>query len=78
MKYYQSEETDRPKLVNSQEMMPYSKEYEVEKIVGERKNNGKQYYPVRWKGYNAEDDTWQTARDLRNAPELLKAWRQWL
>jgi hypothetical protein len=75
-KYYRSEEANRPTLVNSRETMPYSEEYEVEKIVGERKNNGKLYYRVRWKGYNAEDDTWQTARDLRNAPELLKTWRQ--
>jgi hypothetical protein len=50
-------------------------EYEVEKILGERKRNGKIYYRVRWKGYNVEHSTWQTARDLRNAPKLVKTWR---
>ena len=52
-----------------------SEEYEVDKIVGEKRYKGRNYYKVRWKGYDAEDDTWQSARDLRNAPELLLAWK---
>jgi hypothetical protein len=48
------------------------------KIVGEQKRKGKIFYRVRWKGYDAEDDTWQTARDLRNAPELLNQWKSQL
>ena len=75
-KYYRSKEPDRPKLMNPRDTLPSSEEYEVEKIVGERKCKGKLHYRVRWKGYDAENDSWQTARDLRNAPELLKAWRQ--
>jgi hypothetical protein len=77
-KYLRSNELGRPKLTNPRDTLPSSEEYKVEKIVGEQRRKGKLYYQVRWKGYNAEDDTWQTARDLRNAPELVKAWRQQL
>ena len=31
---------------------------------------------VKWKGYSAEHDSWQTARDLRNAPEMLREWKK--
>ena len=75
-KYLQNKEADHPKLANLQDALPSTEEYEVEKIVGERKIKGKLYYHMRWRGYDAEDNTWQTARDLRNTPELLKAWRQ--
>jgi hypothetical protein len=62
--------------MNYRDTLTSSEEYEVEKLVGERKRKGKLYYRVRWKGYDTEHDTWQTARDLRNVPELVKAWRQ--
>jgi hypothetical protein len=47
----------------------------VENIVAEQKRHGKLFYRVRWKGYNAENDTWQSTQDLQNVPELLKAWK---
>ena len=75
-KYHRSTDQERPKLANPRDILPSTEEYEVDQIVGERKLNGKLYYRIRWKGYDAEDDTWQTARDIRNAPELLKLWRQ--
>jgi hypothetical protein len=74
-KYHRSPDETRPKLANPRDALPSSEEYEVDKIVGEQKRNGKLMYQVRWKGYSAEHDTWQSARDLRNAPELLKEWR---
>jgi hypothetical protein len=75
-KYHRSVDMGRPNLANLRDILPSSEEYEVEKIVGERQKKGKLLYRVRWKGYDAEDDTWQTARDIRNAPEILRAWRQ--
>ena len=74
-KYHRSPDESRPRLANPRDALPSSEEYEVERIVGEKRKNGKLYYRIRWKGYDAEDDTWQSARDVRNAPELLKAWR---
>jgi hypothetical protein len=75
-KYHRSSDKGRPNLANPRDILPSTEEYEVDQIVGERKRNGKLLYRIRWKGYDAEDDTWQTARDIRNAPELLKRWRQ--
>jgi hypothetical protein len=49
----------------------------VTRDIAERAR-GKLLYQVRWKGYNAENDTWKSARDLRNVPELLKAWKSCL
>jgi hypothetical protein len=74
-KYYRSKDVSCPKLANPQDKLQGTEEYEVEKIVEERKRNGRLMYRIRWKGYGAEDDTWQTPRDLRNAPELIKEWK---
>ena len=34
-------------------------EYKVEKILNKRKFRGKDRYLVQWKGYTAEEDTWE-------------------
>jgi hypothetical protein len=74
-KYNRSSDKQRPVMTNPQDLLKSTEEYEVEKIVGKKRIKGKNYYKVRWKGYDAENDTWQSARDLRNAHELLKEWR---
>ena len=74
-KYHRSPDKQRPMLTNPRDLLKSSEEYEVEKIVGEKRSKGKSFYKVRWKGYDAENDSWQSARDLRNAPELLKEWK---
>ena len=62
-------------MTNLRDPLKSTEEYKVEKIVREKKIKGKNYYKVQWKGYDTENDTWQSARDLRNARELLKEWR---
>ena len=62
-------------MTNLRDLLKSTEEYKVEKIVREKKIKGKNYYKVQWKGYDTENDTWQSARDLRNARELLKEWR---
>jgi hypothetical protein len=74
-KYHPSLDATRPRLANPRDHLLSSKEYEVDQIVGERKYKGKPQYRVRWKDYDAEHDTWQSARDLRNAPDLLRNWK---
>ena len=77
-KYHRSPNELRPRLANPRDTLPSLEEYKVERIVGEKRKNGRLYYRVRWKGYDTEDDTWQSTQDIHNAPELLKAWQNCL
>jgi len=46
-------------------------EWEVEKILNKRKIRGVEKYLVQWKGFTAEEDTWERREDLGNAKEAL-------
>ena len=50
--------------------------YEVERIVGKRKRGSNVEYRVRWKGYDASDDTWEPLFHLANATAKVKAFEQ--
>jgi hypothetical protein len=77
-KYHRGHDDSRPTPANPRDELRSIEEYKVEQIVDKQKRCGKLLYRVQWKGYDVENDTWQTARDLRNMPELLKAWRMHL
>ncbi|XP_076170396.1 uncharacterized protein LOC143148210 isoform X2 [Ptiloglossa arizonensis] len=47
------------------------KEYEVEKIVGQRTIKGRRQFLVRWKGYDEDSDTWEQEKDL-NCSQLIE------
>ena len=47
-------------------------EFEVEKILNKRMVRGKEKFLVRWKGYTAEEDTWENKENLENAKELVE------
>jgi len=47
-------------------------EFEVEKIINKRIVRGKEKVLVRWKGYTAEADTWESRENLENARELVE------
>ena len=47
-------------------------EFEVEKILNKRMVQGKDKFLVRWKGYTAEEDTWENRENLGNAKELVE------
>ena len=51
-------------------------EYEVEKILSKRKRYGKIEYLVRWKGYTAEEDTWEKEGNLGNAREAVEEYKK--
>ena len=44
---------------------------EVEKILNKRKVWGVDKYLERWKGFTAENNTWEKEEDLENAKELV-------
>jgi hypothetical protein len=62
-------------MLDTREHRLDAEEYEVEKIVGKKYNKRRKQYTwlVRWKNYGPQFDTWQTRKDLRNAPEMLRA-----
>lgn len=47
------------------------KEYEVEKIVGQRTIKGRRQFLVRWKGYGEDSDSWEQEKDL-NCIKLIE------
>ena len=47
-------------------------EFEVEKILNKRMVRGKESFLVRWKGYMAEEDTWENRENLGNVEELVE------
>jgi len=75
-KYHRSPDNSRSILENPRDQLKSSEEYEVEKIVAERRKGKKTFYLIRWKGYGTENDSWQSARDLRNAPDIIRKWRR--
>jgi len=52
-----------PKLV----IIKGEEEFEIEKIINKRTVRGKEKFLVRWKGYTAEEDTWESRENLENA-----------
>ena len=43
-----------------------------------RRKGDKTFYLVWWKGYDSENDSWQTAWDLQNAPDIICEWHHQL
>ena len=47
-------------------------EWGVEKILNKKKIRGVEKYLVQWKGFTAEEDTWERIENLKNAEEAIK------
>ena len=62
--------TPSPVIIRGQE------EWEVEKILQHKKRGRGLQYLVRWKGMGREEDTWEPAVHLKNAPEIVKAYHE--
>jgi len=62
----QRKEAPQPVVIEGEE------EWEVEKIMNKRKVRGREKYLVRWKGCTAEEDTWESRENLKNAMELVE------
>ena len=55
---------------------PAQEEYEVEKIIAERRTKKGVEYLIRWAGYSPLYDTWEPKRALKNAPEVISKWKR--
>lgn len=51
-------------------------EWEVDRILNAKWFRGKKKYLVRWKGFTAEADSWESEEDLENAKELVEEFHQ--
>jgi hypothetical protein len=71
-------EGTRLRLPDTRNKKVVTEEYEVEKVVGKRydKSRRQNLWLVRWKNYGPQHDSWQTKKDLRNAPEMLRAFER--
>lgn len=50
-------------------------DYAVEEILDDKFVNKKKYYLVRWKGYGADEDSWEPAKNL-NCPYLVDKYNE--
>ena len=51
-------------------------EFEVEKILNKRTVQEKVKFLVQWKGYMAEEDTWENRENLENAKKLVEEFKR--
>ena len=50
-------------------------EYEVARILDRRVVRGQEQFLIRWKGYGANEDTWEPTCNLENSRRLLDEFR---
>jgi hypothetical protein len=54
----------------------YEEEYEPERIVDKQTMDGEIKYLIKWKGYDATENTWEPAKHLTNCRPLLRQFHQ--
>jgi len=50
----------------------HSVEYEVERILDRKYEDGENYYLVKWKGYDSSESTWEPIKNLIHSREIIK------
>ena len=67
-----AEEKPRKKKKKGKKKKKAEAEYEVESVVSKRDTEeGKVEYLVKWKGYDASDNTWEPVENLESSQELI-------
>lgn len=74
---YKETDTHGPNDMNpSPDLIDREEEYEVEAIISHRKRGKGLEYLVTWKGYSLVDNTWEPQKNLKEAQEILDAFKQ--
>merc|ERR1711917_11987 len=63
----------KKKLV--EKMSESEEEYEVDKIVDDKIEDGEKMYLIRWKGFASDDDTWEPISNLE-CPDNIKEYER--
>lgn len=50
--------------------------YNIEKIIGRRRNNGRLEYKIKWEGYPMNQSTWEPMKNLESAKELVEEYNR--
>jgi len=72
VQWYKSQVEGQRKEVPQPVVIEGEEEWEVEKIMNKKKVRGRDKYLVQWKGCTAEEDTWESRENLKNAMELVE------
>ncbi|KAK6224224.1 reverse transcriptase domain protein [Colletotrichum tabaci] len=51
-------------------------EYEVERIIDHRNENGHDEYLIKWKGYGHEDNSWEPVKNLQHSQQALQQYHK--
>ena len=69
---YKPQVEGQKKILPKPVIIEEEEEFEVEKILNKRIVQGKEKFLVQWKGYTAEEDTWESRENLENAKEMVE------
>jgi len=72
VRLYQSQVKGQKKIPPKLVIIEGEEEFEVERILNKRVVREMEKFLVRWKGYTAEEDTWESRENLGNAKELVE------
>jgi hypothetical protein len=57
----------------------YEPLYPIERIIDQRKHQGKDQYLVKWQGYDEDENTWEVCRKIEeDAPEIVEQYNRML
>ena len=73
---YKPQVEEQKKIPPKPVIIEGEEEFEVEKILNKRTVRGKEKFLVRWKGYMAEEDTWENRENLKNTKELVEEFKK--
>ncbi|QRW19815.1 Retrotransposable element Tf2 protein [Rhizoctonia solani] len=58
------------------EIIEGEEEYKVEQIIDSKRQKGKWFYLIKWKGYGAEDNSWEPEELLEHSQEEIQCFNK--